>query len=120
MRRTIDLIIAVAALTSLSPLMIAIAIVIMIDSPGNPFYRARRVGKGGREFRMWKFRTMVIGADKMGSITGKRDPRVIRPGFVLRRTKLDELPQFLNLLLGNMTLVGPRPESPEIVALYNE
>lgn len=118
MRRTIDLIVSIFALAALSPIMVVIAFAIMIDSPGDPFYRARRVGQGGRNFNMWKFRTMIIGAEKMGSITRNKDPRVIRLGFLLRRTKLDELPQFLNLLLGDMTLVGPRPESPDIVALY--
>jgi lipopolysaccharide/colanic/teichoic acid biosynthesis glycosyltransferase len=91
---------------------------VYISSPGNPFYGGWRAGQQGRSFRMWKFRTMIHGAAKMGPITGKNDSRVTPVGRVLRKAKLDELPQFFNLLLGDMTLVGPRPESPEIVALY--
>jgi lipopolysaccharide/colanic/teichoic acid biosynthesis glycosyltransferase len=118
MRRLADVAVAVVALALLSPLMLAIMLAIYISSPGNPFYGGWRAGRGGRNFKMWKFRTMVNGAAKMGPITGKNDPRVTRFGRVLRKTKIDELPQFFNLLAGDMTLVGPRPESPEIVALY--
>jgi lipopolysaccharide/colanic/teichoic acid biosynthesis glycosyltransferase len=118
MRRIVDIIVASVALAALSPLLVAIMLAVFISSPGNPFYGGRRAGKDGRNFRMWKFRTMVHGAAKMGPITGKNDPRVTPLGRLLRKTKLDELPQFFNLLLGDMTLVGPRPESPEIVALY--
>jgi lipopolysaccharide/colanic/teichoic acid biosynthesis glycosyltransferase len=118
MRRFVDIIVASVALAALSPLLVAIMLAVFISSPGNPFYGGRRAGKDGRNFRMWKFRTMVDGAAKMGPITGKNDPRVTPLGRILRKTKLDELPQFVNLLVGDMTLVGPRPESPEIVALY--
>ena len=118
MRRIVDIIVASVALAALSPLLVAIMLAGFISSPGIPFYGGRRAGKDGRNFRMWKFRTMVHGAAKMGPITGKNDPRVTPLGRLLRKTKLDELPQFFNLLLGDMTLVGPRPESPEIVALY--
>ncbi len=118
MRRIVDIIISFAALVLLSPLLVVVAVAIMIDSPGSPFYLGWRAGLGGRNFRMWKFRTMVNGAAKMGSITGRSDRRVTRLGRLLRKTKLDELPQFINVLLGDMTLVGPRPESPDIVALY--
>lgn len=111
--------VAAIALAVLSPLLAVITLAIFISSPGNPFYGGRRAGKDGRNFRMWKFRSMVAGAAKMGPITGKNDSRVTPLGAVLRKTKLDELPQFINLLLGDMTLVGPRPESPEIVALYS-
>lgn len=105
-------------LALISPLLALVALAVVIDSPGNPFYRGWRAGKAGRNFRMWKFRTMVAGAAKMGPITGKNDARVTRIGRFLRKTKLDELPQFINVLTGEMTLVGPRPEAPEIVALY--
>jgi len=118
MRRCVDIIVALIALAALSPILIVIVLAVFISSPGSPFYGGRRAGKDGRHFRMWKFRTMVDGAAKLGPITGKNDPRVTPLGRILRKTKLDELPQFFNLLLGHMTLVGPRPESPEIVALY--
>jgi len=118
MRRFIDIVVASVALAALSPLLLAVMLAVFISSPGNPFYGGRRAGREGLTFRMWKFRTMINGAAKMGPITGKNDPRVTRLGRILRKTKLDELPQFFNLLLGDMTLVGPRPESPDIVALY--
>jgi len=118
MRRSLDVIVSLAALLLLSPLLLLIALVIMVDSPGNPLYLGWRAGKGGRLFRMWKFRTMVQGADTMGNITSRNDRRVTRLGRFLRKTKCDELPQFVNVLLGHMTLVGPRPESPEIAAIY--
>jgi lipopolysaccharide/colanic/teichoic acid biosynthesis glycosyltransferase len=118
MRRLVDIVAATAALAALSPLLLVLMLAVFISSPGNPFYGGWRAGKDGRNFRMWKFRTMISGAAKMGPITGKNDPRVTPLGRLLRKTKLDELPQFFNLLLGDMTLVGPRPESPEIVALY--
>lgn len=121
MRRSIDLTVAVIALAVLSPLFVIVAIAIMLDSPGNPFYLARRAGRYGRPFRMWKFRTMVLNAAAIGpAITGGRDPRITRLGSLLRKTKIDELPQFVNLLTGDMTLVGPRPEAPSMVALYSE
>src|SRR5579871_1636540 len=119
MRRTIDIVVALLVLTLLSPLLLAIAVWIAIDSPGSPIYLAPRVGSGGRLFRMWKFRTMVRNAARVGPpITGSNDPRVTRLGRRLRRLKLDELPQFVNVLVGDMTLVGPRPEAPEMVARY--
>ena len=118
MRRLVDIIVGIVALAALSPLLAVIMLAIFISSPGNPFYGGWRAGKNGRNFRMWKFRTMINGAAKMGPITGKNDLRVTPLGRILRKTKLDELPQFFNLLTGDMTLVGPRPESPEIVARY--
>ncbi len=120
MRRLIDIVVAAVALLALSPVLLAVTIAVLISSPGNPFYGGMRAGKDGRNFRMWKFRTMVKDAAKLGSITGKNDARITRVGRVLRKTKLDELPQFYNLLRGDMTLVGPRPESPDIVALYSD
>lgn len=120
MRRAIDIMVSLLALLVALPFLAVIAAAVIIDSPGNPFYLADRVGKGGRRFRMWKFRTMVKHADRSGAITGRRDPRVTSLGRLLRRTKIDELPQFINVLVGDMTLVGPRPESPEIVALYTQ
>jgi len=118
MRRLVDIVVASLALAALSPLLLAVMLAVFVSSPGNPFYGGRRAGRDGHNFRMWKFRTMINGAARMGPITGKNDPRVTPLGRILRKTKLDELPQFFNLLMGDMTLVGPRPESPEIVALY--
>jgi lipopolysaccharide/colanic/teichoic acid biosynthesis glycosyltransferase len=117
--RVIDFSLALLALVVLSPLLLIIGLAVMLDSPGSPFHRARRVGQGGRIFRMWKFRSMVMNAANLGpTITGANDPRITRVGRFLRVTKLDELPQFLNVVLGDMSLVGPRPEAPEIVAMY--
>ena len=119
LRDLLEKFIAVVVIILLSPLLFLIAITISIASPGNPFYRANRVGKDGRPFSMWKFRTMVNNADALGlPITGRDDPRVLKIGGFLRRAKLDELPQFFNVLLGDMSLIGPRPEAPEFVELY--
>lgn len=105
----------------LSPLLVVIAVVIKAQDGGPVFYRAKRVGLHGRIFRLFKFRTMVMNADKIGAvITVKNDSRVTKIGRFLRRTKLDELPQLLNVLIGDMSLVGPRPEDPSYVALYTE
>ena len=120
MPRFVEFILALVALVVVSPLLIILAIAIMIDSPGNPLFRAFRIGQDGKLFGMWKFRTMVKNASSLGPpITGHKDPRVLRVGHFLRRTKLDELPQFCNVVMGDMSLVGPRPETPEIVALYS-
>jgi lipopolysaccharide/colanic/teichoic acid biosynthesis glycosyltransferase len=118
MRRAADIAAAIVALVLLSPLLALAALAVTVDSPGGPFYRGWRAGKDGKRFRMWKFRTMTSGAAKMGAITGPNDARVTRVGRLLRKTKVDELPQFLNVLTGEMTLVGPRPEAPEIVERY--
>jgi lipopolysaccharide/colanic/teichoic acid biosynthesis glycosyltransferase len=119
MRRAIDLLVAAIALPLAAPLGALLALAIRLDSPGNPLYGGWRVGKDGRRFRMWKFRTMVADADRVGpGITGKRDARITRVGALLRRTKLDELPQLINLLTGELTLVGPRAEVPDIVARF--
>lgn len=119
MRRLIDILVATVALALLSPLLLVVAIAVFVDSPGNPFYASWRCGLAGKQFRMWKFRSMVLNADRIGpAITGHRDPRVTRLGRLLRVTKIDELPQCFNVLVGDMTLVGPRPEAPSIVALY--
>ena len=118
-RRTFDILAASLALVVLAPLAIPVALAIVVESPGNPLYGAWRCGLNGRRFRMWKFRSMVANAASIGpSITGGNDPRITRIGRILRATKIDELPQFLNVLTGTMTLVGPRPESPDIVDRY--
>ncbi len=118
-RRLFDLFAAILGLLVAAPLFLFVAVAIRLDSPGNPFYGGRRVGRNGRVFRMWKFRTMVANADRIGGgITGKGDARITRLGALLRRTKLDELPQLVNLLTGDLTLVGPRAEVPSIVERY--
>ncbi len=118
-KRTFDLLAAVLGLLLLAPVLAALAAWIRLDSSGPALFRQERVGRGGRPFRIYKFRTMVVDAPGRGpEITVGRDPRVTRAGAFLRRTKLDELPQLLNVLLGDMSLVGPRPEVPRYVALY--
>ena len=120
-RRLLDVIAAAGGLIVLSPLFLLTAVLIKRDSPGPVFYRARRVGKDGHEFRLYKFRSMVAGADRKGpGITAAGDSRVTKVGRFLRRTKLDELPQLINVLTGDMSLVGPRPEDPRYVALYTQ
>lgn len=119
MRTAIDSFVALLALILLSPLLVIVCVAVVVDSPGNPLYLGWRVGRGGKPFRMFKFRTMVARPAEAGSpITGRNDPRITRVGQFLRATKLDELPQFINVLWGDMSLVGPRPEAPEMVALY--
>jgi lipopolysaccharide/colanic/teichoic acid biosynthesis glycosyltransferase len=118
-RRLADVLVALVTLVLLSPLFVLVILAIVGGSPGNPFYGGWRIGKNGARFRMWKFRTMVTGADRLGgAITTQRDPRVTAIGRFLRATKIDELPQFFNLLVGDLTLVGPRPEDPDIVERY--
>jgi lipopolysaccharide/colanic/teichoic acid biosynthesis glycosyltransferase len=121
MKRLLDLLVSSAALVALSPLLACIAIAIKCNSPGPVFYRGKRVGVGGRLFDMLKFRTMVVDADKVGgSSTPEDDPRITRVGHWLRRTKLDELPQLVNVVRGEMSLVGPRPQVEWAVKLYND
>lgn len=120
MMRLIDVLAAALGLLILSPLLLALALWVKLSSPGPIFYRARRVGRGGQLFHLYKFRTMVADADRQGpGITTAGDSRITPVGRFLRRTKLDELPQLLNVLKGEMSLVGPRPEDPRYVALYN-
>lgn len=119
LKRTFDFLASFFGLLLLSPLILCIAVWVKCDSKGPIFYRQVRVGKDGREFKLFKFRSMRVGADKAGLLTlGDRDPRVTHSGFWLRKTKLDELPQLFNVLVGEMSLVGPRPEVPKYVELY--
>lgn len=119
LKRTFDFLASLFGLLLLSPVILCIAVWVKCDSKGPIFYRQVRVGKDGREFKLLKFRSMRMGADRAGLLTlGDRDPRVTRSGFWLRKTKLDELPQLFNVLVGDMSLVGPRPEVPKYVALY--
>lgn len=119
LKRLMDVAVSVALLTLLSPLLIFIAIVIKISSPGPIFYRGVRTGLNGKPFRLIKFRTMIANAESFGGpSTGKNDPRVTPFGRWIRAFKLDELPNLLNVLIGQMSLVGPRPEVPQYTALY--
>jgi lipopolysaccharide/colanic/teichoic acid biosynthesis glycosyltransferase len=116
-KRLFDLIIAAFALLLLSPLLLALALIVRLDSPGPVFFRQQRVGRHGVPFRIHKFRTMTHGAAGL-SLTVGADPRITRAGAWLRRTRLDELPQLIDVLQGTMSLVGPRPELPRYVAQY--
>lgn len=118
--RAFDLIVACAGVIIISPLYLIIATLIKIYSSGPILYTQERVGHHGRIFRLYKFRTMVDNADQIGtSVTTGDDPRITKLGRILRKTKMDELPQLWNVLIGDMSLVGPRPEVPEIVDRYS-
>ncbi len=119
-KRAIDLGVSGLALVVLSPLLLLIAALIKLDSDGPVLYPAPRVGLGGRLFRMYKFRTIVVGADRGSSSTPDDDPRITRIGRVLRRYKLDELPQLFNVFGGTMSLVGPRPQVKWTVDRYSD
>ena len=115
------MVVSAVGLVFLAPFFLLFALAIKTDSSGSVFYLQYRVGKGGRPFRLFKFRTMRVGADRSAPITvGQRDPRITAVGVFLRRFKLDELPQLINVLTGEMTLVGPRPELKKFVDLYTE
>lgn len=119
MKRVFDVMASGLGLLLLSPLFLIIAIWVKADSPGPVFYRQTRVGRGNRDFRLFKFRSMRVGSDKKGLITvGGHDPRVTRSGYYIRKYKLDELPQLINVFIGDMSLVGPRPEVRKYVDLY--
>ncbi len=116
----VDRALAGLMLLLLSPLLVLIAVLVRTTSPGPAFYRQVRVGLDGRPFEIYKFRTMVVGADRLAAnISPTDDPRVTRVGRTLRAWYLDELPQLFNVVKGDMGLVGPRPETPEYVALYS-
>lgn len=117
-KRLFDLLAAGAGLLLLSPLLLVLALWIRLDSPGPVLFRQQRVGRHGVLFDIYKFRTMTDRPDLGRQLTVGRDPRVTRAGHFLRRSKLDELPQLINVLLGEMSLVGPRPEVPRYVACY--
>lgn len=121
LKRAFDLLFSFIALVVLFPFILLISIIIMIDSKGWAFYLQKRVGKSNKDFYLFKFRTMHKHADKKGLLTvGDKDSRITRFGFVLRKYKLDELPQLLNVFIGNMSLVGPRPEVRKYVDMYNQ
>ena len=119
MIRFFDLLFSFLGLVILSPLSLCLYVAVRIESPGGGFYRQRRVGKGGKEFTLYKFRSMRVGSDAKGLLTvGGKDPRVTKTGAFIRKYKLDELPQLFNVLKGDMSLVGPRPEVARYVAFY--
>ena len=120
-KRLLDLALVVPGLLLLSPTLLLIALWIRLDSPGPVFFCQVRIGRGGSPFRIIKFRTMVVDAESRGpQLTVGADSRVTRSGRILRKYKLDELPQLINVLKGDMSLVGPRPEVPRYVELYPE
>lgn len=120
-KRLIDLLLSIIGLLLFAPFGLLIAMLIKVDSQGPIFYRQERVGYLGRTFRIWKFRSMKASLHREGpTVTRSGDPRVTRLGKVLRQWKLDEIPQLINVLAGQMSLVGPRPEVPQYVELYTE
>lgn len=111
MKRAFDIVASACGLLLLSPIFLIMAIWIKLDSEGPVFYRQVRVGRGNKDFRIFKFRSMRVGADRGSLVTiGGRDPRITRSGYFIRKYKLDEFPQLINVLKGDMSLVGPRPE----------
>ena len=121
MKRCLDIMCSLVGLILLAPVFIVFSIIIVWDSKGGVFYRQIRVGKNNKDFYLLKFRTMFTGADQKGLLTiGEKDSRITRIGYFLRKYKLDELPQLFNVLKGEMSIVGPRPEVRKYVDLYNE
>lgn len=121
MKRLFDIIASGLGLLVLSPLFLILAIWIKLDSKGPVFYRQMRVGKDNKDFRIFKFRSMRVGSDKGSLVTiGGRDPRITRSGYIIRKLKLDELPQLINVFVGDMSLVGPRPEVRHYVNYWTE
>lgn len=119
MKRTFDFLVSLLILVVFLPFGLILALAIVMESKGGIFYRQERIGQFGVPFRLWKFRTMRPNADKLGKLTvGMRDPRITRVGYFIRKSKLDEFPQFINVLVGQMSIVGPRPEVQEYVELY--
>lgn len=119
-KRLFDVLAATAALAVLGPLMLLVGLWVRCDSRGPALYRQIRVGRGGKLFTIYKFRTMAAASGEHPQLTVGADPRITRAGQFLRRTKIDELPQLLNVLIGDMSIVGPRPEVPRYVACYPE
>lgn len=111
-KRALDVVASGSALLLLLPIFAVVAVAIKLDSPGPVFFRQERLGLGARPFLVWKFRSMFLGAEKLGVYEAKDDPRVTRVGRVLRRTSFNEVPQLLNILRGEMSVVGPRPVLP--------
>lgn len=120
LRRLVDIVVATTALLLLSPVFLVIAVLVKLDSRGPAFYRQQRVGRFGQTFAIWKFRSMVVGADTIGPlVSGRTDPRITRVGAFLRVTTLDEVPQLINVIKGEMTLIGPRAEVMRYIPHYS-
>ena len=120
-KRLMDIIMSLILLILFSPILLVFAIWIKLDSKGPVFYRQKRVTRYGKEFKIFKFRTMVQNADKIGSsVTSKNDPRITKVGLVIRKIRLDEIPQLINVLKGDMSFVGTRPEVQKFVDKYTE
>ncbi len=120
-KRIFDLILSLMALIILSPVFVIIGLWVVLESRGGMFFRQERVGKNQRIFKLYKFRSMRPGSDAKGLLTiGGRDPRITRSGYFIRKYKVDELPQLINILKGDMSLVGPRPEVKRYTDMYNE
>lgn len=120
-KRLFDILSSLVVLILGFPFFVIISILILLDSKGGVFFKQNRVGKNFKTFNLLKFRTMKINSESLGQITiGERDPRVTNIGFWLRKFKLDEFPQLINVLMGDMSIVGPRPEVPKYVKLYND
>lgn len=121
MIRFFDILFSFIGLLILSPIFVIIYLIIVCTSRGGGFYSQVRVGKNGKDFRLYKFRSMRTGSDAKGLITvGGRDPRITGIGYFIRKFKIDELPQLFNVLVGDMSLVGPRPEVRKYVDMYND
>lgn len=121
MKRIVDVLASLAGLILLSPVFIVLIIAIKLNSKGGAFFKQIRVGQYGRDFGLIKFRSMYQGAEKDGLLTvGNKDPRITKVGYLIRKYKLDELPQLFNVLIGNMSLVGPRPEVRKFVNMYTD
>ena len=120
-KRIFDIVFSISGLILLSPVLIVIAILIRFDSKGPVLYKQTRVGRNNKDFKLLKFRTMNPDSDSKGLLTvGGRDPRITKTGYYLRKFKLDEFPQLINVLYGEMSFVGPRPEVRKYVDLYTE
>jgi lipopolysaccharide/colanic/teichoic acid biosynthesis glycosyltransferase len=121
MKRLFDIIASTILLLIISPFGIVISLAIVLESRGGVFYLQERIGQFERPFKLFKFRTMSSGADKAGKLTvGMKDSRITKVGYFIRKSKLDEFPQFINVLIGQMSIVGPRPEVKEYVDLYTD
>ncbi|QDU99043.1 sugar transferase [Lignipirellula cremea] len=119
-KRIFDLVLAIVALSLLWPVLLIVAILVKRSSPGPVFYRGLRTGRFGTPFYIWKFRSMVVDGERVGgTTTAENDPRITRVGLVIRKYKLDELPQLFNVLTGEMSFVGPRPEVAEYTDSYS-